>query len=82
MPIDRQSEIKNEISIALERLGADPRLLAVVGSWGALSDAEVLTLLRDWNAGRVEWLSIARTGARRRPKFRIVRPQSEPGSRT
>jgi hypothetical protein len=49
----RQPDIKAQIElyIALERLGADPELLAIVGSWqDTLSDAEVLAALRDFNA--------------------------------
>ena len=35
----------------LEALGADRRLLGVVGSWGdCMTDAEVLSALRQWNA--------------------------------
>jgi hypothetical protein len=35
-----------------ERLGADADLLAVVGSWrDTLPDADVLRLLREYNAG-------------------------------
>jgi hypothetical protein len=38
---------------ALQRLGADPDLLAIVGSYGDTLDNEmVLKLLREWNAGR------------------------------
>lgn len=45
-----QSEIRSEIYRALESLGADPRLLATVGSWGdTLDDTEVLKLLKQWN---------------------------------
>jgi hypothetical protein len=43
--------IIGEIYGALERLGADPELLAIVGSWrDTLDDAEVLALLRRYNA--------------------------------
>lgn len=57
--MDVAGDIKNEISIALERLGAHPQLLAIVGSWGdTLTDDKVLEALRDWNAGdfRIERL--------------------------
>jgi hypothetical protein len=52
---DLQAQIAREIYIALERLGADEELLAIIGSWrDTLPDAEVLALLREWNAtGRV-----------------------------
>ncbi len=48
------AQIADEIYTALERLDADTELLAIVGSWGDTldDDAEVLTLLRDYNAGR------------------------------
>jgi len=47
-----QADIKNEISTALERLGADRFLLATVGSWGdTLSEEDVLDQLRTWNLG-------------------------------
>jgi hypothetical protein len=43
-------QIRAEIYIAMERLGAPPRLLAVIGSWGdTLSDEAVLALLKEWN---------------------------------
>jgi hypothetical protein len=56
-----RAEIVCELYGALLRLGADDDLLAVIGCWGAtLSDAEVLLMLREYNAtGRVleppEW---------------------------
>jgi glutaredoxin-related protein len=38
---------------ALERLSADEELFAIVGSWGdTLDDAEILSRLKDYNAGR------------------------------
>jgi len=38
---------------ALERLDADEELLSIIGSWrDTLDDREVLSLLRDYNAGR------------------------------
>ena len=47
------ARIADEIHTALERLDADEELLAIVGSWGdTLDDADVLTMLRDYNAGR------------------------------
>ena len=52
---DIKAQIAAEIYTALERLGADEELLAIIGSWrDTLPDAEVLALLREWNAtGRV-----------------------------
>jgi hypothetical protein len=48
-----KTQIASEIYTALDRLGAGPDLLAIVGSWGdTLADAEVLRVLRDYNAGR------------------------------
>jgi hypothetical protein len=50
---DLKAQIASEIYAALERLDADTELLAIVGSWrDTLDDAEVLSLLQDWNAGR------------------------------
>jgi hypothetical protein len=47
----------------MERLGADPYLLAIVGSWGdTLDDAAVLDMLRDWNAGTFKIERLASTG--------------------
>jgi hypothetical protein len=67
--MDLSGQIKNEISVALERLGAQPQLLAVVGSWGdTLDDETVLQLLREWNAGTFRFDSLVR-----KPKLRIVR---------
>jgi hypothetical protein len=50
-----QLAIKDEIYRALEELGANGHLLAIVGSWGdTLTEAEVLEHLRTWNeSGRV-----------------------------
>jgi hypothetical protein len=50
---DLKAQIAHEISIALERLGADEELLAIIGSWrDTLDDAHILALLREYNAGR------------------------------
>ncbi len=51
---DLKGQIADEIlHTALERLDADEELMAIVGSWGdTLDDADVLTLLRNSNAGR------------------------------
>jgi hypothetical protein len=46
-----EQQIRSEIYRAFELLGADPDLLAVVGSWDdTLNDEEVLTFLKEWNA--------------------------------
>lgn len=46
-----KTAIADELVVALKRLGADPELLSIIGSYGdTLSDEEVLQLLRDWNA--------------------------------
>jgi hypothetical protein len=52
---DIRAPIAREIYTALERLGAEEELLAVVGRWrDTLSDREALALLRDYSAtGRV-----------------------------
>jgi hypothetical protein len=48
-----QGEIIQQICKALERLGADVGLLAVVGSIGdTMTDEEVLQDLKLWNAGK------------------------------
>jgi hypothetical protein len=48
---DIKAQIADELYTALERLGADEELLSVVGSWrDTLDDAEVLALLREYNA--------------------------------
>jgi hypothetical protein len=48
-----RQKIAAELYAALERLGADVELLAIVGSWrDTLDDAEVLELLQHYNAGR------------------------------
>jgi hypothetical protein len=50
---DINAQIAREIYTALERLAADPELLAIVGSWGdTLADADVLRMLEEYNAGR------------------------------
>lgn len=53
-PLDPARQIKSAIASelykALERLGADPELLSIVGSWNdTLSDPEILELLKAWN---------------------------------
>jgi hypothetical protein len=52
---DLTAQIVREIYAVLERLSAAPELLAVVGSWrDTLDDAEVLSMLREYNeTGRV-----------------------------
>jgi hypothetical protein len=48
---DITAQIAGELSAALVRLGADEDLLSIVGSWrDTLDDAEVLSLLREYNA--------------------------------
>jgi hypothetical protein len=50
---DITAQIAGELYAAFERLDADPELLAIVGSWrDTLGDFEVLTMLREYNAGR------------------------------
>jgi hypothetical protein len=50
---DLQAQIAREFYTVLERLRADPELLAVVGSWrDTLTDAEVLSMLQEY-ASRV-----------------------------
>lgn len=45
-----QIEIAGELYTALEKLGAPPKLLGVVGSWGdGLDDQQVLDMLKVWN---------------------------------
>jgi hypothetical protein len=57
------AQIARELYIALERSGADPTLLSIVGSWGdTLDDAEVIALLREYNAtGQVLHRPLVRT---------------------
>ena len=44
------AQIADELHAVLTRLGADPVLLSIVGSYGdTLDDAEVLRLLKDYN---------------------------------
>lgn len=46
-----KAQIAHELYRALEALGAEGELLAVVGSYGnTLDDDDVLALLRRWNA--------------------------------
>jgi hypothetical protein len=41
------------VKVAMERLGADSNLLSIVSSYGdTLYDAEILSLLREYNASR------------------------------
>jgi hypothetical protein len=49
---DINARIAAEIYIALERLDAGPELLASVGGWrDTQPDADVLRMLREYNAG-------------------------------
>ncbi len=49
-----KAQIVDELYTALEWLGADGELLAIVGSWGdTLPDVDVLRMLREYNAGRL-----------------------------
>jgi hypothetical protein len=42
----------------MDALGADPELLATVGSWGdRLEDEKVLENLKAWNAGKGKLIS-------------------------
>jgi hypothetical protein len=55
--------IVRELYSSLERLEADPYLLAIVGSWGdAMSDEDTLDALKHWNAGTFKIEMIASTG--------------------
>lgn len=50
-----EMQIRAEIYSAFEKLGADKRLLATIGSWGdTLGDAEVLDLLKMWNSDQFQ----------------------------
>lgn len=50
MQTDRENPIKEAINRSLTLLGADHRLLCLVGSWGdTLSDADVLSGIKRWN---------------------------------
>jgi len=52
-----QAAIVREIYRAMEKLGAFPKLLGVIGSWGeALSEEDVWKMLRTWNEeGRLDF---------------------------
>ena len=64
---DIKAQLAGEIYTALERLGAYPELLAIIGAWrDTLPDAEVLALLREYNA-------TGGTLHRRRLRFPAVR---------
>jgi hypothetical protein len=71
--MDTTARIKNEIAVAMERLGADPMLSGIVALWGdGLGDAEVLAMLEDWNRGTFRGASITEVH-HPRPKLKIVR---------
>ena len=45
-----EQQIRSEIYVAFELLGADRELLGTIGSWGdTLDDREILRLLKEWN---------------------------------
>ena len=55
--------IVREIYTALERLEADPYLLAIIGTWGdGMDDHETLEALKHWNAGTFKVEMIASSG--------------------
>ncbi|MGE5638708.1 MAG: hypothetical protein ACM30H_01325 [Clostridia bacterium] len=70
--MDKQAEIKAEILKAFEGFGAEPQLLAVVASWGELSDAVVLEMLRNWNNGTFRSARITSV-ERPKPTLTVVR---------
>ena len=46
-----RAQIVKELYATMERLGAEPDLLSIVGSWGdTLDDEEVLALLKEYKA--------------------------------
>lgn len=47
---DQRAAIANQLYTILENLGADPQVLAVIGSYGdTLDDKEILSLLKSYN---------------------------------
>jgi len=57
-------EIIIELHRAINALGADPELLATVGSWGdKLEDEKVLEKLKAWNATKGKLISTISGGA-------------------
>lgn len=57
-------EIIIELHRAINALGADPELLATVGSWGdKLEDEQVLEKLKAWNATKGKLISTISGGA-------------------
>jgi hypothetical protein len=47
-----EGKTKDEMYDSAKQLGADRYLLATIGSWGdTIEDADVLSMLREWNAG-------------------------------
>jgi hypothetical protein len=50
---DLRKKIGGELYRVMERLGADPELLSIVGSYGdTLTDETILRYLKEWNTGR------------------------------
>lgn len=50
---DLRAKIGREIYVAIERLGAEVELLAIVGSYGdTLDDDEIHEMLEEYNGGR------------------------------
>jgi hypothetical protein len=50
---DLRGQIGRELHRAMERLGADRELLAIIGSYGGtLTDEQILRYLKEWNTGR------------------------------
>lgn len=49
---DQEQIFFKNLSIALQKLGADSTLLAIIGSWkDTLPDEDVVQMLENWNAG-------------------------------
>ena len=51
-PTESQQAIVRELYLACEGLGAKSDLLSAIGSWGEVSEEEVLAMLRDFNRSR------------------------------
>ena len=58
---DTNKAIRAELDRALDTLGADPKLLAIVGSWGTtVGDEEVLAAIKAWNKNQGKLIKAVR----------------------
>jgi len=72
------NKINRQIYLAMEKLGADPELLSIIGSYGdSQSDADILEMLEQYNENGTciakTIFSVNDTPQDRRDRFEVVK---------